>query len=244
MKKGLVSITFRQKSPEEVIELVKSAGLTAIEWGGDVQVPHGDIEIAKRVGELTRESGIDVVSYGSYYNYHAYYYDHSKDSTFEGTLNSAIALGTKIIRVWAGIKNFDETTEEERKPIYDNLKYAVEKADKHGITIATEFHPNTLTNTPEGAEETLANVPGLKTYWQPLYDRSLETECEIIKKFGKDIVNAHLPGRATLAAIKDRIGVYIEHLEKYTNSHSLLIEFVKDGNVEQFFEDAKIFTNI
>ena len=243
MKKGLVSVTFRQKTPEEIIELIKKADLHSVEWGGDVHVPNGDIEIAKRVGELTQKAGIEVSSYGSYYNFHSFFHDNIKDSSFEGTLASAIALDTKIIRVWAGIKNFEESADEERKLIYDKLKYAVNMADKYGITVATEFHSNTLTNTPEGAEETLYNVPGLKTYWQPLDDRSLETECEIIKRFGKNIVNAHLSGFQPYASFRDRIGVYIDYLEKYTNSHSILIEFVNGEKDEQFFEDAEILKN-
>ncbi len=39
---GLVSVTFRQLSPEEIVRVAREAGLTVIEWGGDVHVPPGD----------------------------------------------------------------------------------------------------------------------------------------------------------------------------------------------------------
>jgi 3-dehydroshikimate dehydratase len=49
IKTGLVSVSFRKFSPEKIIEMVKNAGLCAIEWGGDVHVPHGDVELARKV---------------------------------------------------------------------------------------------------------------------------------------------------------------------------------------------------
>ena len=49
LKTGLVSITFREKSPEEIVGLVVEAGLDGIEWGGDVHVPHGDLAKAREV---------------------------------------------------------------------------------------------------------------------------------------------------------------------------------------------------
>ena len=45
---GLVSVTFRKLEPAEIVDLVKQAGLQGIEWGGDIHVPHGDIQRAKR----------------------------------------------------------------------------------------------------------------------------------------------------------------------------------------------------
>lgn len=44
---GLVSISFRNRTAEEIIEAVKNAGLNAIEWGGDVHVPHGNVSRAR-----------------------------------------------------------------------------------------------------------------------------------------------------------------------------------------------------
>lgn len=39
IKTGMTSVTFRKKSAENVIALVKEAGLDGIEWGGDIHVP-------------------------------------------------------------------------------------------------------------------------------------------------------------------------------------------------------------
>ena len=36
---GLVSVSFRGLSPEEIIRIAKDAGLSRIEWGSDVHAP-------------------------------------------------------------------------------------------------------------------------------------------------------------------------------------------------------------
>ena len=65
IKTGLVSITFRKKSPEEVVALVCDAGLDAIEWGGDIHAPHGDLAKAREIREMCDSRGIAIPSYGS-----------------------------------------------------------------------------------------------------------------------------------------------------------------------------------
>ena len=66
---GLVSISFRNLCPEEIIDITKESGLLGIEWGGDLHVPHGDVPVAAEVGSKTREAGLEVSSYGSYYRF-------------------------------------------------------------------------------------------------------------------------------------------------------------------------------
>ena len=38
---GLVSVTFRQLSPEDIIDITYASGLKAVEWGSDVHLPAG-----------------------------------------------------------------------------------------------------------------------------------------------------------------------------------------------------------
>jgi len=44
IKGGIVSVTFRNLSPERIISLVSEGGLSAVEWGGDVHVPLADLD--------------------------------------------------------------------------------------------------------------------------------------------------------------------------------------------------------
>lgn len=64
---GLVSVTFRDKTPEEIISAVKQCGLEGIEWGGDVHVLPGDVSRAREIRHLTEQAGLAVWAYGSYF---------------------------------------------------------------------------------------------------------------------------------------------------------------------------------
>ena len=55
---GLVSISFRRYSVDEILDACKSAGLSLIEWGSDVHVPAGNAAIADEVAAKTREAGL------------------------------------------------------------------------------------------------------------------------------------------------------------------------------------------
>ena len=242
MEKGLVSVTFRQKKPEEIITLATQAGLTAIEWGGDIHVPHGDVKTAKVVGEMTRKAGLTAVSYGSYYQCLP------GELTFDAVLETAEALGAKVIRVWAGNKDFDKAEEEKRNQVYEALRYAVEAAGSRGITVATEMHRNTLTNSLEGALTMLEKVPGLMTYWQPSSQRTLEEECAIISRLGKYIVGTHIAYwkenvQYPLADARERLERYIDVLNRESRAGFMLLEFVAGHSVQQFYEDAHILLN-
>ena len=43
-KCGLVSISFRGHTPEQILSAMKEAGLSYIEWGSDVHAPKDDIK--------------------------------------------------------------------------------------------------------------------------------------------------------------------------------------------------------
>ena len=92
---GLVSVTFRQLAPREIAQLAVAAGLRGIEWGGDIHVPHGDIPAARAVRQITAEAGLQVLAYGSYFRF-------QPDQAFELVLETAVALGAPLIRIWAG----------------------------------------------------------------------------------------------------------------------------------------------
>ena len=108
---GLVSITYRPLTPAQLIALTRTAGLSAIEWGGDVHVPHGNTGAAARVGGMTRGAGLDTISYGTYYK--AGTYGSAYADTFAAMLDTADALGAPNLRLWAGGKNSQDVTADE-----------------------------------------------------------------------------------------------------------------------------------
>ena len=64
---GLVTVTFRPFSREEVAETAAKAGLRRLEWGGDIHVPPGDDGAAEDAVRLTALHGLEVDTYGSYF---------------------------------------------------------------------------------------------------------------------------------------------------------------------------------
>ena len=55
---GLVSISFRSHTPREILEAMRRAGLTCIEWGSDVHAPCRDTAALRAIASLQEEYGI------------------------------------------------------------------------------------------------------------------------------------------------------------------------------------------
>jgi len=163
MRAGVCSVTFRQLDPARLISLAAEAGLEVIEWGGDVHVPAGDVDGAAAVGQRTRDAGLAVCSYGSYFRAGA-------DESLTPVLDSAQALGADRVRVWAGRTDSAEAAPAEYTQTAARLRDAAAEAADREITLALEFHRGTLADNPEATLRLLADVPGLTTYWQPTVD--------------------------------------------------------------------------
>src|SRR5688572_22964962 len=99
---GLVSVTFRKLGPREIVQLASTAGLRGIEWGGDIHVPAGDLQTARAVRQISADAGLQVLAYGSYFRF-------QPGEAFELVLETAVALGAPLIRIWAGNQPSAET---------------------------------------------------------------------------------------------------------------------------------------
>ena len=62
---GLVSISFRKHSPEEIISAVVDAGLSCIEWGSDVHALYNDTERLTAIAAAQNAAGLKCSSYGT-----------------------------------------------------------------------------------------------------------------------------------------------------------------------------------
>jgi len=131
IRAGLTSVSFRKLTVERVVELAAQSGVTGIEWGGDVHVPHGQIGRAEAVAELTRTNGLRVAAYGSYYRA-----GDSGELAFDDVLGSALALGAPLIRVWAGRKGSADADEAYRRTVVDDLKRIAERIAADAGTLA------------------------------------------------------------------------------------------------------------
>src|SRR6188474_3127213 len=98
---GLASVTFRRLSVAAVVDLAVTHKLMGIEWGGDLHVPHGDIQSARETRKRCADANIQTTAYGSYYQAGE---SRSTGLDFETVCETAQVLGTTTIRVWAGDK--------------------------------------------------------------------------------------------------------------------------------------------
>jgi sugar phosphate isomerase/epimerase len=164
IRPGLTSVTFRRLAPEEIVRWAAEAKLAAIEWGGDIHVPPGDLAAARRAADLTRAAGLEVASYGSYYRL-----GQEPPDLFARVLETAIALGAPIIRVWAGRLGSESANAAFRTAVAEDGRRIADMAAAEGLRIATEWHGNTLTDTAASASALFDAVghPALCTYWQP-----------------------------------------------------------------------------
>lgn len=230
---GLVSVTFRQLTPDEIVSLAVEAGLRAVEWGGDVHVPTGDLGAARAVAARCGGAGIAVEAYGSY---------HRADGGFAPVLETALALGAPRIRVWAGRSGSAE--EDDRAAVVEGLRGAVESAGRAGVEVAVEYHAGTLTDTLASTLRLLEEVPGLRPYWQPPVGSSLGDALDAVPAlapvavhvFSWDDAGARLP----LAARAELWLPVFAELATLPGDRHVLLEFVRDDDPDAFRADAAV----
>lgn len=254
LKTGLTSISFRKLDIDTIIEAVKKVQLDAIEWGGDIHVPHGDLKAAESVRSKMDIAGLEVSSYGSYY-----YAGFSEQNglIFKDVLASAKALGAPTIRIWAGKKNYEDCTKEEIENVVKDTWTAADMAYEEGIKIAFEFHSSTLTNTNKSTKLFAEEVKhkNVLFYWQPIIRESVEYCSEGLSYLiNEDILsNIHVFNwtyeedkivRRLLKDGVDRWENYIDILNAKKEDRYLLIEFVKDDSLESFYKDGETLKNL
>ncbi|MEI8292619.1 MAG: TIM barrel protein [bacterium] len=248
MTPGLVSVTFRQLAPEAIIELCLENNLWTIEWGGDIHVPHGAEGIAARVGEMTRAAGLTVAGYGSYYRLGG-----GAGPDFAEVLASAKALGAPVVRVWAGSLGSADTSEGIRQRIAADALRCADLAGAEGLSIAYEFHANTLTDTTSSAVDLLEATrhPFIKTLWQPPHGLTVEECVQSLSAIASRLQHLHVfhwwpdgSRRFPLHEGKQRWRTYIDQLRRLGASCPLLLEFVRDDNPAVLKQDASTLAEL
>jgi len=244
MQPGLVSVTFKDHPCEEVIRLALQAQLQSIEWHGLDHVPHGDLETARRIGESTRIAGLAVAAYGSYY---VLGQSEEKGLSFDAVLQTAKALGAPLIRVWAGHQNPDETSERDRAHIVEEAQRIADLAAEDRIKIVFEFHRDSLTLTGASCAALLEDVahPNVRSYWQPMPELDVDRNLTELRTVLPWLVGLHVfhwgpthMDRHPLSQGESDWAQYLALAQACPGRLHALLEFVKEGRVEQFNEDA------
>ena len=238
---GLVSVTFRDKTPEEIISAVKQCGLEGIEWGGDVHVLPGDVSRAREIRHLTEQAGLAVWAYGSYFEA-----GEQTPDLFPPVLESAKALGAPCIRVWAGTRCSAQADPEYVQRVISCTQAICDMASTAGIDICYEYHPNTLTDNCDSAVQTLRGVArdNLHLYWQPNSRLSQTENLHALRTVQPYLYHVHV---FYLDSVYNRFPLvegasiwqeYLDIIRQDGKTRSLMLEFVKDDSFEQMAQDA------
>lgn len=245
MYPGLVSVSFRNQPAEVLIEEVAQAGLQGIEWGGDVHAPHGDTGLAERLYRDTRNAGLQVAAYGSYYRLG----ETGDNPELHAVLDSALALKAPTIRVWAGRRGSKDADPAYREQVIEDARRLCGLAHVHGVRICLEYHGGTLTDDIASAVSLLRDLdePNLDTLWQPPNGQSDEHCMESLHSVLDRVSNVHVfhwgnngfKERLTLAQGAERWRRFFEPIQDLAGTRWALLEFFKNDTLQQFREDAR-----
>ena len=236
---GLVSITFRQLTAAEIIAPVTQAGLAAVEWGGDIHVPHGDEAQARAVARMGADAGLDVAAYGSYYRV-----GDDDPATFEPILSTAVALGAPTLRVWCGSRASADADSEYRGLVARDSRRIAALGAARGVFVAYEYHIGTLTDTPASARTLLETVAheNLGTYWQ-VYGNAEQAlhSLDTILPWLRNVHAYHtVEGeRRLMAEGREDWQRYIRKVESSGRDHAVMVEFVRDESPPIFLQEAE-----
>lgn len=245
---GLVSVTLRQHSVDEIVGLAVESGLQALHWGGDVHVPVGDHAAARWAATRCSRESLEIEGYGSYYAAGG-----SDPDTFPDVLDTALALGAPRIRVWAGRTPSAEASSADRTVVADDLRRCADVAGNRDITVVLEYHPGTLTDELSSALRLFEQVEheALAAYWQPGADPSLRESRDEVVSLLPELTGAHVfawgPGgytdRLALAEREQLWRTVLDEMRADSRRRHALLEFVQHDAPRNLRRDAKTLLN-
>ena len=263
---GVCSLTLRNSSPREVVDLVARGGLETIEWWGIGHVPPGDFASAREAGKMTRDAGLAVSTYGSYHHVGT-----DKGPGFGDVLKTAVALGAPSIRVWAGDKGRAASDAATVGRVIREALRCADLAAGEGISITFEFHGGTLTDTGANAcwfAGELAH-PNIHFSWQPPHGFTVEKNLAGLGCLVSRLLTLHVfhwtigsyeknlfdeeerpprwPGEFFRHPLADGVDAWRRYLECAAGGGrgiTALLEFVRNDSPEAFLEDAAVLIEL
>ena len=241
MNPGLVSISFRKLSPAEILRLCEKSGLQCIEWGGDIHVPAGDVKRAKEVAAMTAACGMKTAAYGSYFRLG------QPDDDFRRNLDCACELQAPVLRIWAGLRGSRECTAEERLAWTEQLGRLAQLGKTCGITVAPEYHINTLTDEPDSVRQLMKDLPEQQFYWQPRWDRSEAERLNNLAQVADRLTHIHVftwrieNGREIRLPLSEGEHMWQQVIAEQPDDRCALMEFVQEDDPDNLIRDAAVF---
>lgn len=240
---GLVSISFRAESPEDILKAAKAAGLTCIEWGSDVHAPCGDETRLAELAALQEQYGISCCSYGTYFRLGV-----TPLEELPGYIRGAKLLGTKILRLWAGKQSPWDLSPADKTRLFADSKAAAKMAEEAGVVLCLECHMKTYTETAESALELLQAVdsPAFRMYWQPNQNRTVAenvANAQALKNYVNHIHVFQWKGKERFP-LAEGLAEWKTYLAEFPQDHCLLLEFMPDDQLATLPAEAEALRKI
>lgn len=241
---GFVSVTFRAIPPKDIVQLCVQNGLEGIEWGGDVHVPHGDLQRAREVRKQTTDAGLFVTAYGSYFRLGI---SEQQGLSFDKVFASAVELEAPVIRIWAGLLHSADATSEQRLAIAQEALRIADRAAKGKIIVACEYHAKTLTDTDASAQQFLreADHPNLKTYWQPHMPGKIDPELTGLRSILPRLQDVHFPDWGRIKdppsdnSMREPWQKVFGLLRTTGRNHWVMLEFLRNDSIDELPSQAR-----
>ncbi|NUN94421.1 MAG: sugar phosphate isomerase/epimerase, partial [Verrucomicrobiae bacterium] len=232
---GLCSVTFRKLSATDVLAWAQRAGLDAIEWGGDLHAsPTLAPSALEEIGARTRDAGLQVSSYGSYFRM-----GDAPEAALDPILEAAQRLGTRIVRIWPVKIPSAIASEEDWRRATDLARRLAERAKAAGLELATEFHRGYLTDSGASAARLAreTNHPNFRSFYQVYLEGEGDPSAELDRMLPhlSHVHVYHLSGNER-RPLADGARVWAPLLKKLAadpRPRALLLEFVRGDAPEQ-----------
>ncbi len=240
---GLVSVSFRKHSPEDILKAVRDAGLTCIEWGSDVHAPCHDTARLKEIVRLQEDYGIHCSSYGTYFRL-----GQTPMEELSDYIAAAKILGTRILRLWCGTKSGADMTPQEKAHLFEQCRKAAEIAEQNDVMLCMECHHGTFTQNPEDTMTLMQTIDSahFRMYWQPFQWLDTEGSLAVAKAYAPFAEHIHVfnwKGSQKLP-LGEAVDTWRTYLAVLPAPRTLLLEFMPDDRIETLPAEAEALKTI
>lgn len=240
---GLVSASFRKHTAREILETMKTAGLSFVEWGSDVHAPCKDLDKIREIVALQKEYGIECTSYGTYFRF-----SETPLEELPRYIEAAKLLGTNILRLWCGTKSGAQMTKAEKNEMLSLCKQAAAIAEENKVTLCLECHRDSLTEDPDDIVWLMESVksPSFRMYWQPFQWQTSEENCINAAKIAPYAEHIHVFHRedGQKLSLTHAITIWQEYLKRFSMPRTLLLEFMPNGKLAELAGEAAALREI
>ena len=242
-KCGVVSVSFRNHSPEEIIIATKNAGLSCIEWGSDIHAPYDNMERINEIVKLQNEYSITCSSYGTYFRL-----GEDDINDLQRYIDAAKLLGTDVLRLWCGNKSAELYSDDEKREFFTECMKAAKIAEKNNVTLCMECHHGTYTQTIEGTLELMHLVasPNFCMYWQTNQFQSSEKNikyAESVEPYCKCVHVFNWMGNDKFS-LSEGVNIWEKYIDILKNVNTFLLEFMPDNNIETLKTEGNLLLQI